>query len=277
MIRRRLLAAPLLVFALAATPAAAGFLKSAPGQLVELPTRPGVTVRYGAFMPDGAAQGIVVLLVGGQGLVKFPAQIDPDWGEQGNFLIRIRENLRRRGLYVAIPDAPSDHSGGLGAFRTSAAHAEDIAAVIADVRRRVPGQPVWLIGTSRGSTSAANAAARLPGGRGPDGIVLTSTLTRVPFTAKKSTETVLDVDLDAIRVPTLVVYHRADACDFVVPADAPRLLAKLANAPKKDVLYFDGGDPPRSAACDPLAAHGYYGIEDQAAAGIADWILAAKR
>jgi pimeloyl-ACP methyl ester carboxylesterase len=264
------------VAGLVATPVAAGFLRSAPGELVTLQTRPGVTVRYAAFVPDGAARGIAILLVGGQGVVRFPDQLDPDWGEQGNFLIRIRENLRRRGLYVAIPDAPSDHSGGLGAFRTAAAHAEDLAAVIADVRRRVPDQPVWLIGTSRGSTSAANAAARLPGGRGPDGIVLTSTLTRVPFNAKQSTETVLDVDLDEIRVPTLVVYHRADACDFVVPADAPRLLSKLANAPKKDVLYFDGGDAPRSTACEPLAAHGYYGIEDQAAAGIADWILAEK-
>jgi alpha-beta hydrolase superfamily lysophospholipase len=264
-----------LAVALAATPASAGFLRSAPGEFVDLPTRPGVTLRYGAFVPDGAPQASVVLLVGGNGLAGFPARLDPDWGDSANFLIRIRENLRQRGLYVAIPDAPSDHGGGLGTFRVSADHAEDLAAIIADLRHRVPGEPVWLIGTSRGSTSAANGAARL-GSRGPDGVVLTSTLTRVPFGSKVPVETALDVDLAAIRVPTLVIYHRADSCSFVAPADATRLLNKLAGAPKKDALFFDGGDPPRSIPCEPLSPHGYYGIEDQPATAIADWILAQK-
>jgi hypothetical protein len=45
--------------------------------------------------------------------------------------------------------------------------------VIADVRGRA-GVAVWLVGTSRGATSAANVAARLSGPVAPDGLVLTS-------------------------------------------------------------------------------------------------------
>jgi hypothetical protein len=54
-------------------------------------------------------------------------------------------------------------------------HAQDLGKVIADVRTRVGG-PVWLVGTSRGTISAANAASRLTGPAAPDGIVLTSAL-----------------------------------------------------------------------------------------------------
>lgn len=273
---RQVLTALGAVFALAAGPASAGFLPGVPGETLQLPTRPGVTERYAAFAPDGAPQAAGILLVGGQGVLKLAPRIDPNWGQHGNFLVRIRENLRRRGVYVAIIDVPSDHSNGLGRFRTSQDHAEDIAAIIADVRRRAPGVPVWLIGTSMGTISAADGAARLPGARGPDGIVLTSAISRVPFDVKQPPPTVLDVDLSAIRVPTLVVYHRADACDFVAPADAQRLLGKLANVPRKEAIFFDGGDPPRSTACEALAAHGYFGIEGKVADAIADWILAEK-
>jgi hypothetical protein len=41
------------------------------------------------------------------------------------------------------------------------------------LRMRTQGA-VWLVGTSRGSISALNAAARLSGPSAPDGIVLTS-------------------------------------------------------------------------------------------------------
>jgi hypothetical protein len=36
---------------------------------------------------------------------------------------------------------------------------------------------VWLVGTSMGTVSATSAAARLAGAGGPDGLVLTSTVT----------------------------------------------------------------------------------------------------
>ncbi|MBV8535713.1 MAG: alpha/beta hydrolase [Alphaproteobacteria bacterium] len=261
-----------------ATPAAAGFLESVPGQVVDLPTRPGVTVRYAAFVPDQAPAAIAIIFVGGGGVLNIPAEVGPTWGRTGNFLVRIRENLRRRGVYVAVLDAPSDHKFELGSFRLSQGHADDAAAVIADLRRRAPGVPVWVIGTSMGSISAANVAERLQGTRGPDGLVLTSSVSRVNPNPRASSHIgVFDVDLSEIRVPTLIAYHRGDSCEAVSQGDGPRMVGKLEKSPRKEVLLFDGGDPPASTPCEALAQHGYYGIEGQVADAIADWILAPKR
>jgi len=272
-IGRALLALALLI-ASGAAPAAAGFLPGAPGRTVDLPTRSGVTVRYAAFAPDQAPAAIAILFVGAEGVLNLPHEVAGTWGQNGNFLVRIRENLRRRGFYVAIPDAPSDHSHGLGSYRTTGGHAADIAAVIADVRRRAPGVPVWLIGTSMGTISAADGASRLQGAQGPDGLVLTSTVSRTGSNPRGGPPAdVFDVDLTAVRVPTLITYHRADSCEFVTPVDGARMLSKLERAPRKEIMMFEGGDPPRSTACEALAAHGYYGIEGKVADAIADWIL----
>lgn len=263
--------------AAASVPAVAGFLESVPGQVVDLPTRPGVTVRYAAFATDKAPVAIAILFVGGQGVLNIRSGVGPTWGRTGNFLVRIRENLRRRGFYIAIPDAPSDRKYGMGNYRTTEGNAEDIAAVIADVRKRAPGVPVWLVGTSMGTISAADGASRLQGDRGPNGLVLTSTVSRTnPNPRANSSINVFDNDFSQIRVPTLITYHRDDSCEVVSPGDGPRMMSKLENAPRKEVMLFDGGDPPQSAPCEALAPHGYYGIESKVAEAIADWMLAPR-
>jgi len=276
-IGRAILAVAVAAVVAGAAPAAAGIMPSVPGLVVDLPTRSGVTVRYAAFAPDQAPAAIAILFSGADGVINIPDTVKPDW-PFGNFLVRIRENLRRRGFYVVVVDAPSDHKYGLGQYRLSEGHAEDIAAVIADVRRRAPGVPVWLIGTSMGSISAANGAARLHGVGAPDGLVLTSTVSRTdpsPRNAGLHLD-IFDVDLSAVQVPTLVTYHRNDQCYSVGTGDGPRILARLEHAPRKEIMIFDGGLPPKSGPCDPFAAHGYFGIDDKVADAIADWILAAK-
>jgi hypothetical protein len=50
------------------------------------------------------------------------------------------------------------------------------------------------------------------------------------------------------------------------------MLAALSQAPVKEAILYDGGSPARTKACEPLAPHGYYGIEPQVVAGISDWI-----
>ena len=254
-----------------------GFLTSAPGTAVDLQTRPGVTVRYALFQPDAAPRAIAILFTGGEGRLEIPDAVPPDWEAGGNFLARAREYFRRRGFVVAIVNVPSDHSGGYSGFRTSSGHAEDIAAVIADLRRRWPGTPVWLIGTSRGTISAANVAARLQPPRGADGLVLTSTVSKPPAGRRApSRDDVFDIDLSQIRVPTLITYHRDDGCDVVDQDDAPRLQREMANAPAKDLMVFDGGDPPQSKPCEARSAHGYFGIEGKVADAIADWMLTKR-
>ena len=80
------------------------------------------------------------------------------------------------------------------------------------------------------------------------------------------------VDLEAIRVPTLVVHHQDDDCYVTPYDDMEALMGWLENAPRKELLIFAGGDEPESNECQALAPHGYFGIEDKVVAAIAAWI-----
>jgi hypothetical protein len=132
---------------------------------------------------------------------------------------------------------------------------------------------VWLVGTSMGTVSAANAAARLSTG-GPDGLVLTSTVTRQ---GRERPESVGDVRMKDIGVPTLVFHHRDDACRSTPYADTVGLLRDLRSAPRRELLTFVGGDAPQSGPCDARAAHGYFGLDAEVVAAIAKWITDAPR
>ena len=234
-----------------------------------IPTRPGVTQAFILVRPSGAPAASVVLFAGGNGLLTLGSG---KLGLAGNFLVRNRGRFAGQGMLVAVVDTPSDHPSGLDGFRTSAAHAEDIRAVIAALRQEA-AVPVWLVGTSMGTVSAANGAARLTEG-GPDGLVLTSTVTRQ---GRERPESVGDVRLDAIRIPTLVVHHKNDACRSTPYADTPGLLRDLKQAPRKELVAFDGGDPPISGPCEARAAHGYLGLDAEVVAAIVAWIKAGAR
>jgi alpha-beta hydrolase superfamily lysophospholipase len=262
---------------LATAPAFAGFLESPRAEMIEVPTRPGVSERYALWKPDAAPKAIALLFIGGDGAANIRDNMPTTYAERGNFLTRSREWFRRRGFAVAAVDSPSDHTGGMVAgFRLTSEHATDIGAVMADLRRRIPGVPVWAVGTSRGTISAASVASRLQGPAGPDGVVLTSSVSRIPGPGASSRDHVLDVNLAAIRVPVLIVYHRGDSCRVVSVADGGEIQRKLTSSPRTELLMFDGGDPPQSGPCDPLAPHGYFGIEEKVVGAIADWILGGK-
>ena len=235
--------------------------------LTTVPSRPGVTTSALVVSPSTAPIATVVLFAGRHGgLGLSPAGIA--WGE-GNFLVRNRARFAEHGFLVAVIDAPSDRrDSGLWNFRTSPEHATDVKAVIAALRAMAPA-PVWLIGTSMGTVSVASVAARLAAGGGPDGVVLTSSVTR---TSRTVGETVWMAKLDRITVPVLVVHHVHDACVVSPYGETRSLLKSLSRAGKKELLTFDGGDPPRSDACEAFAAHGYVGLDREVVKAIADWI-----
>jgi pimeloyl-ACP methyl ester carboxylesterase len=234
-----------------------------------IPSRPGVTQSFLLVRPAEGPLATVVLFAGGNGALRLGGR---KLGLAGNFLVRNRARFAEHGLLVAVIDSPSDRPDGLAGFRTGAAHAEDIRAQIA-VLRQEAAVPVWLVGTSMGTISAASAAARLAGGGGPDGLVLTSTVTRQ---GRELPESIGDVRLKDIRVPTLVVHHQNDACRATPYSDIPGLLRDLSSTPRRELLSFDGGDPPRSGPCDAFAAHGYLGLDAEVVAAIAKWITTPR-
>ncbi|MGH2349756.1 MAG: alpha/beta hydrolase [bacterium] len=258
------------VLLLAAAPAL-----SASAEVVDVAVRPGVTMRYLAISPEGPPKAAVILLAGGNGALRLgPAGTIGSLG--GNFLIRSRELFAREGLFVAALDASSDNQIGMnGAIRLSARHTDDIGRVVTDVRNRAGGAAVWLVGTSAGTLSAANAAARLSGAEGsmrPAGVVLASTMTTLG--APECGKTVYDAPLADIRVPVLVVSHENDACPCS-PGGAivgSRLLTACARAPAKEHKVFTGGSLPIEPPCEARTAHGYLGIEENVVEFIAGWI-----
>ena len=262
--RRRLAALGLALVLGGALPASA---PAADEEVRTIPARPGVTESFLLLRPEGTPVATVIIFAGGDGnLALTPAGL----GQlQGNFLVRTRPRWVREGFVVAILDTPSDHPRGLWNFRTTKEHAADVKQAIAAVRE-IARVPVWLVGTSMGTLSAANAAARLPEGA-PDGIVLTSSVTG---TSKASYETALHGGLEDIRVPTLVVHHKDDTCATSPYSGAEAIMKALKKAPAKELMTFEGGSPAISPPCEAKAAHGYLGLEPRVVSAIAAWIRA---
>jgi hypothetical protein len=233
-----------------------------------------------AMPPDSAPQEgrmALVLLPGGPGY----AALDAKGCARkllGNSLVRTRDLFHRAGFVTALVDAPSDHRGedGLGGFRMSPQHAEDIGKVIAHVRERTK-LPVWLVGTSRGAISAVNAASRLTGPAAPDGLVLTSAVTSGRVGGRKAwvAQTVFSARLDAIRVPVLVVAHASDTCVRTPPRLAPGIVAKTSGTREQTVIVKGGPGTKRGVsveACEGRTPHGFIGQETEVTDGIIRFI-----
>ena len=238
--------------------------------LVSIQTPRGTTQAFVLIKPDRPVAS-VMLFAGGHGALGLTSASSMKWGE-GNFLVRSRDKFSAHDLMVAVVDAPSDQKQGMNAiFRMSGAHAADIGAVAAYLKQQA-GVPVWLIGTSMGTFSAAGGAIA---GHGIDGLVLTSTITRSRpewKIAQSHRDGVSSMELKAIAVPTLIVSHRDDGCSVTPASDAPKLRNHLTRARKVDIALLDGGDPPRSEPCEAKSQHGFLGIESRAVSTIATFI-----
>jgi dienelactone hydrolase len=237
-------------------------------RVVDIPARPGVTQRIVLLGPDNP-KSAVILFAGGHGGLRVTSGGDFKWGA-GNFLVRTRELFAAHELLVAVVDAPSDRQRPpyLGGFRQTPEHVADIKAVIAWLKQQAK-VPVWLVGTSRGTQSAAFVATQLAvADGGPDGLVLTSTML-----SDDKGRPVPDMDLNKIAIPVLVVHHRQDGCKHCAYAKLPRLMDKLDAAPRKELLTIVGGQT-RGDPCEAFAYHGFNGLEGDVVAKIADWIVA---
>lgn len=253
------------------------------GELVTIATHANTTTRYALARPAGddarsKPPVAVVLLAGGGGHLDLDANGCPR-ALIGNFLVRSLPLFHAQGFVTALVDTPSDHAGdeGLGGFRADAQHADDLGKVIADLRART-NAAIWIIGTSRGTISASNAASRLAGAAAPDGLVLTSAIT-VGSSSRQfawTRQTVFDLALDAIRMPTLIVGNAADAC-LRTPASQMNGIAERIGATRKQVVTVTGGPGGGAAvasldACAGRTPHGFLGQEAEVIGGIARFI-----
>jgi hypothetical protein len=189
----------------------------------------------------GALKGVVLLIPGGNTKLK----LGPGGETRSeNFVIRSRDLLLTAGFATAYMDDPVDLDEAI-------AHLREL------------GKPVVVLSTSRGTIVAASNAVRL-GKDGPDLLILTS-----PVTVGENT--LGDMDVSALKIPTLVTANTNDTCRFSPPTGAAALATRIGS--NAAFVEFSSsqreGDP-----CKPLSPHGYLGIEDDVIAKIVSWIVA---
>jgi hypothetical protein len=238
-------------------------------EIVTLATRPNATQSYFLTSAPKELQAVAVLFPGSGGTIQLRLEGGQPKFAAGNFLVRSRAEFVKRGAIAAIIDAPSDQQGGWGMtdeFRLGSDHFTDIGVVVGDLNRRLPGVPIFLIGTSRGTISAAALGARF--GSRVAGVVLTASLFReVPRKAKEPGPGLSRFDFASINVPLLFAHHVGDQCQFTPYGDAARLSEKYP------LISVFGGLPPQSSPCEARSQHGFLGKEAETVEQIVNWML----
>jgi predicted esterase len=226
-------------------------------EVITLITRTGIKQRFILSKPSNSTKGIIILFTGGNG--KLFLHQDEDQWKVGNFLVRSRGIFASNDYVIATIDSPSKRKNGMkDGFRTSPEHIKDIKAVIKYLKNKYPNQKVYLIGTSRGTESVAHLAINLK--NKIDGIILTSTVTNSK--KYKRGTTVLDMNLDEITVPTLIVSHKNDGCKVTPSSQSPEIYNTLNEKVAKKLVYVSGGYEESINLCKAKTHHGFLGIEN---------------
>ena len=213
----------------------------------------------------------VVLFAGRKGVMDISESGNIGWGS-GNFLVRSRQHFQNHGAITAVIDAPTDERHNLKDFRRTENHAKDVGAVIKHLRAKYK-LPVWLVGTSRGTESVANAGLRLKSDR-PDGLVLTTTM--LAYYGPWGGDYVTNMDIEKIEIPVLIVHHKKDECRVTPPDKVGDLREGLKNAKPVKVLWYEGGSGMRGSVCNAYQYHGFVGIEKKVVSDILEWIKSPK-
>lgn len=233
-------------------------------EVIRIETRAGVSVPiFMHWRPDAVAT--LMLFSGGPG--GYGKIGDDGWPASGNFLIRTGKLWAAHPFNLVMVGRPSDGIDlGDGAIRIGAEHLADNAALMRAVKVKSP-LPIWLVGTSMGTISAA-ASAIHDDDKLVAGVVLTSSVT-----GYKVRGAVPMQELSRIRVPTLVVHHARDSCALCTPYEAKDIAEKLTAAPARKTLILDGGSGESGSPCGPMHFHGYIGMEKAVVDQIANWIV----
>jgi hypothetical protein len=237
---------------------------AAAAEVVTIHTRGAVTQSFFiADMGGRKAEAVALVYPGGWGTLRLRIENGKPKFAGGNFLIRTRGEFIRNGLWPVLIDVPSDQATGVSDdYRRSDKQVADTRAVIAEMRKRAPGLPIFILTTSRSTLSGAHLGRSL-GADEIAGVVLSSSM----IAPGHNWDALATFDFKSVKVPLLFVQHRADAC----PATPyPNLARAAAGFP---LISVSGGKPAESGPCEPFAAHGYFGVERQTVDAISAWML----
>lgn len=234
----------------------------------QVETRPNVRVPIFEVWNPGAIATLVLFSGGGGGYGKLDAD---GWPGSKNFLIRTGKLWAAYPFNIVMVGRPTD---GIdlqdGSVRIGEQHTADNVAVFKAVKSK-SRLPIWLVGTSMGTLSAASAAIQ-DSENLIAGIVLTSSVT-----AYRINGAVPRQELSKIRVPVLVVHHARDACRICAPHEAKNIVNALSHAPVKELIFVEAGGGESGDPCQPMHFHGFIGAEAQTVALVANWIAKTLR
>lgn len=227
-----------------------------------VPTRPDVTVRLLVIKANGKPSTALLLFPGADGTKHFGEKDGRFW-VSNNFLMRSAKDLAAAGYIVAAVDAPSDQSCGMpDRFRTSPPRAKDIRKVIAYLKEKHRVSSVYLVGTSKGSLSAAYLASVFSE-PAIGGVILTSV-----YPPSESG----GIDFTDIDDAVLIIHHLYDECRATPIQGAFDLKKRLTESPRVDIVVVTGGSLAASSPCNALSNHGFYGMEKPVIEVMKDWI-----
>jgi len=238
-------------------------------EIISLSTRQTVTQSHYLASVSENPKAIALLFSGSGGYIRLRKEGDEIKFGNDNFVVRSRREFMTRGVVAAVVDAPSDQQGGWGMsdeFRLGGDHFTDVSAVVADLNKRFPALGVFLIGTSRGTISAAALGARFR--ERISGVVLTASMFReVGRNSKEPGPGLSRFDFATIPIPLLFAHHVSDQCRFTPYGDAARLSEKYP------LITVWGGSPPQSGPCDAFSQHGFLGKESETVEQVVNWML----
>ena len=235
-------------------------------EIVNLKTRDDVTMRVLLLSPK-EPKASLILFAGGHGGLRIYPNGSMQWGEN-NFLIRTKSIFTELGVNVAIVDAPSDRLRPpfLSGFRNSEEHFKDIKALTILLKNKY-SVPIWLVGTSRGTESAASVGIKLQDESEVKGIILTSSIL-----IGQDGNPIPEMALNKYKKPVLIVHHEKDECIVTKFSDLNKLSSILNSNNRNEVVIYSEGIT-RGDACAGMSHHGFNGIEQQVVSKIVDWVI----
>jgi len=200
--------------------------------------------RIAIVRPAGKPGGSIILVPGGSTEQTISETGRPS--SDGNFVMRVRNRFVAAGFAVAYVENPLN-----------------LAAPIATMRGIA--RPVVIVSTSTGTIVAVDNATAL-GQDGPDGVVLSSTVT---MANQQFSRGVTPFDVSRLHAPILFVHNTNDRCR-VSPLEA----AQQAASANKDADFVEVTSDlvPGADQCEPFSPHGFFGIESSVVERIVGWI-----
>ena len=234
------------------------------GERFVITTRPGISTDvFWHATPN--AQATVFVLPGGDGGF---GVVQNGLPSSRNFLVRTAPYwIADEGFNYMVFGNPSDRPALDYPDRVTTDHLTDLKEALAWLKTKTT-TPIWIVGTSRGTVSAALALINIKDSQIAGGVFSSS------ITSLSKAGALPGQDLARINVPVLVVHHEADACNVTRPQEVPLIFNALSHAPVKKLMMMSGGSGASGNPCRALHTHGYVGIEQSTVHAIAAWIRA---